>query len=48
MRYKYFSIGFVTAILVSILIISCSEPLEASYCEPGSSEWCPLYVKVID
>ena len=46
-RY-YFLLGFMVAILTSMFIISCSEPLEAGYCEPGSSEWCPLYVKIVE
>ena len=48
MKYTWFTLGFMMAILTAMVIIGCSEPLEASYCEPGSQEWCPLYVKVVE
>ncbi len=46
----YFGIGFATAMVISMLVISCAEPLSADYssCVPGSSEWCPMYVKVVE
>ena len=46
-RY-YFLLGFMTAILAAIFIIGCSDSLQADTCEPGSAEWCPLYVKVVE
>ena len=45
--YYWFTIGFMMAILTAMFIISCSTPLEAGSCEPGSQEWCPLFVKVV-
>ena len=45
-RY-YFLLGFMSAILIAMFVISCAEPLSADICEPGSAEWCPMYVKVI-
>ena len=47
-NYYWFTFGFMMAIFTAMLIISCSEPLEASSCELGSAEWCPLYVKVVE
>ena len=46
-RY-YFLMGFITAIITAVLIVSCSEPLAAGGGERGSSEWCPLYVRVVN
>ena len=48
-RYIYFAMGYFTA-LVTILVVSCSyTPLEASgSSELGSSEWNPMYVKIVD
>ena len=45
---RYFLLGFIAAILTAMVVISCSEPLQAVSCEPGSAEWCPLYVKVVN
>ena len=47
-NYYWFTMGFMMAILTAMFIISCSEPLQADVCEPGSQEWCPLYVKVVE
>ena len=44
----YFLLGFMTAILVAIIIIINTEPLQAKTYELGSAEWCPLYVKVVE
>ena len=45
-RY-YFLLGFMTAILVA-MVVSCSfTPLEAGGSELGT-EWNPMYVKIID
>ena len=46
-RY-YFTLGMLTMLLISMVLISCTEPLGANYCEPGSAEYCPLYVKVVE
>ena len=46
-RY-YFVLGMSIMLLISMIVISCTEPLEANYCEPGSQEWCPLYVKIVE
>ena len=46
-RY-YFLLGFMTAILVA-MVVSCSfTPLEAGGSELGGSEWNPMYVKIVD
>ena len=45
-RY-YFLLGFMTAMFVAG-IISCTTPLEASSSVIGSSEWNPMYVKIVD
>ena len=42
----YFLLGFMTAILVAIIIVVNIEPVQANYCAPGESQFCPLYVKV--
>ena len=44
----YFLLGFMTAILIAIVIIGCTSPLEAGASELGSSRWNPLYVVVVD
>ena len=46
-RYPWFILGFIAAILTAMFIVGCSQPLQADICEPGSQEWCPLYVKVV-
>ena len=44
----YFLLGFMTAILVA-MVISCSfTPLEAGSSELGSNAYNPLYVKIVD
>ncbi len=45
-RY-FFVLGFISAILLVILTIKWVEPLTAAGCIPGSAEWCPMYVKVV-
>ena len=48
MRYIYFTIGYLTA-LVTLFIASCTyAPLEAGGSEIGSTEWNPMYVKIVD
>ena len=47
-KYIYFALGYFTA-LVTIFVVSCSyAPLEAGGSEIGSTEWNPLYVKIVD
>ena len=47
-KYMYFALGYFTA-LITILVVSCSyPPLEAGSSEIGSSEWNPMYVKIVD
>ena len=46
-RY-YFLLGFMTAILTSMFVISCATPLEANHSDPGSSRYNPLYVVCIE
>ena len=46
-RY-YFLLGFMSAVLVA-MVISCSmTPLEAGSGEPGSNSYNPLYVHVVN
>ena len=46
-RY-YFLLGFMTAILVAMVISCTISPLEAGATELGSSPYSPLYVKIVD
>ena len=47
-KYIYFAMGYFTA-LVTIFVVSCSyAPLEAGGGEIGSTEWNPMYVKIVD
>ena len=47
-KYMYFALGYFTA-LVTIFVVSCSyAPLEAGSSEVGSTEWNPMYVKIVD
>ena len=44
----YFALGYLTA-MVTILVVSCSyTPLEAGGSEIGSTEWNPIFVKIVD
>ena len=48
MRYIYFTLGYLTA-LATIFMASCTyAPLEAGSSELGSSEWNPVYVKIVE
>ena len=48
MKYYWFFIGYMTA-LVTIFMASCTiAPLEASNSELGSSRYNPMYVICID
>ena len=40
--------GFVTGIAIMIALYSCTNPLQASNTELGSTQWNPLYVKVVN
>ena len=47
-KYMYFVLGYLTA-MVTILVVSCSyTPLEAGGSEIGSTEWNPIFVKIVD
>jgi len=48
MKKLWFFIGYITA-LATIFMASCSyTPLEAGASELGSTEWNPMYVKIVD
>ena len=44
----YYLLGFMSAILIAIVIIGCTSPLEAGASELGSSRFNPLYVVCIE
>ena len=44
----YYLLGFMSAILIAIVVIGCTSPLEAGSSQLGSSRWNPLYVVVVD
>ena len=45
---KYFIMGFITALIMN-LIVSCSvATLEASSTNCGEESWNPCYVKIVD
>ena len=44
----YFLLGFMSAMLFAMVIIGCTSPLEAGSSELGSTEWNPMYVKIVD
>ena len=44
----YYLLGFMSAILIAIVIIGCTSPLEAGGSECGSTEWNPCYVKIVE
>ena len=47
-KYIYFILGYLTC-LTTIFVVSCTySPLEAGATEIGSSEWNPMYVKIVD
>ena len=47
-KYLWFFIGYITA-LATIFMASCTySPLEAGASELGSTEWNPVYVKIVD
>ena len=47
-KYLWFFIGYLTA-LATIFMASCTyAPLEAGSSEIGSTEWNPIYVKIVD
>ena len=46
-RY-YFLLGFMTAILVAMVVVGCTSPLEAGGSELGSTSWNPMFVKIVE
>ena len=45
----YFLLGFMTAILVAMMISCTISPLEASISEEcGQYEWRPCYVRIVE
>ena len=44
----YYLLGFMSAILIAVVIIGCTSPLEAGGSECGSAEWNPCYVKIVE
>ena len=47
-KYIWFVLGYITA-LATIFMASCTiAPLEAGSSELGSSQWNPLWVKVVN
>ena len=46
-RY-YFLLGFMTAILVAMVVVGCTAPLEAYSDDLGSSKYNPLFVKIVE
>jgi hypothetical protein len=46
-RY-YFLLGFATAILIAMVVVGCTSPLEAGSTELGSTSWNPMFVKIVD
>ena len=46
-RY-YFLLGFMSAMLVAMVIIGCTSPLEAGSSECGETEWNPCYLKIVE
>ena len=47
-KYIYFTLGYLTA-FATIFLVSCTyAPLEASSSELGSTEWNPIYVKIVE
>ena len=47
-KYVWFFIGYLTA-LATIFMASCTvAPLEAGSSELGSTEWNPIYVKIVE
>ena len=46
-KHYWFALGFMSAIMVSMFVISCTSPLEANDVDCGTS-WNPCYVKIVD
>ena len=44
----YFLLGFMSAMLVAMVVVGCTTPLEAGSSELGSTEWNPCYVKIVE
>ena len=43
----YFLLGFMSAIMISMFIVSCTSPLEANDSDCGTS-WNPCHVRIVD
>ena len=46
-RY-YFLLGFMSAMLMVMVIVGCTTPLEAGSSDCGDSVYNPCYVKIVD
>tara|TARA_Y100000310_G_C20333313_1_gene646280 strand:- start:369 stop:521 length:153 start_codon:yes stop_codon:yes gene_type:complete len=46
-RY-YYLLGFMTAILIAMVIVGCTSPLEANSPNCGEESWNPCYVKIVE
>tara|TARA_Y100000034_G_C6734509_1_gene325612 strand:- start:487 stop:639 length:153 start_codon:yes stop_codon:yes gene_type:complete len=44
----YFLLGFMTAILIAMVVVGCTSPLEAGGSNCGEESWNPCYVKIVD
>ena len=40
--------GLITGIALMIALYSCTNPLQATNSEIGSTQWNPMYVKIVD
>jgi len=41
-------LGFITGVSMMFALWSCTNPLQATINEIGSTQWNPIYVKVVD
>ena len=44
----YFLLGFMSAIMISMFIVSCTSPLEANVSSCGQESWNPCYVRIVE
>ena len=44
----YYLLGFMRAILIAIVIIGCTSPLEAGGASCGDSEWNACWVRITE
>ena len=47
-KYYWFTVGFMTAIMISMFVISCTSPLEANVGSCGQDSWNPCYVRIVE